>query len=181
MKIISKLLVYGWGGTGLNPQRKEEFIAMQKSFFTSSIQDFQTIYQVRLAILSNPNNAASLKQQAQLKFSPLICLNKHTLAYGKMYQALMFQNHMTFHGIGQTKELVQLYWTFIQEAGRNIRNLDLGTLFLALKAPQLHESFKDITNDILLSSSRRSCIPIPPLIHNAVPSLHQVLLPTVPI
>jgi len=58
--------------------------------------------------------------------SPLIILNKHTLAYGKMYLALLFQNHIIFHGLDQTRHLVQLYWSFVDRASHNLRAADLG-------------------------------------------------------
>ena len=60
--------------------------------------------------------------------SPLVILNKHTLAYGKMYQALLFQNHIIFHNLGQTPKLVELYWNFVQEASQNLRGADLGEI-----------------------------------------------------
>lgn len=129
-KILSKLVVYGWGGAGESPERKEEFTNLQKSFFISSMQDFTTIYQARQAILLSPSNSASLSQQAQLQSSPLITLNKHTLAYGKMYLALLFQNHIIFHSLGQTAQLVQLYWSFVQQASQSIRTTDLGERIL---------------------------------------------------
>lgn len=50
-----------------------------------------------------------------------------------MYQALLFQNHIIFHSLGQTPSLIQLYWTFVQEASQNIRNADLGKLLLIFK------------------------------------------------
>lgn len=125
-KILAKLVVYGWGGLGEDPQRKEAFTLQQKEFFISSRQDFTTIYQARQAILSNPLNASALQIQRQSMASPLAALNKHTLAYGKMYLALLFQNHMIFHGLGETRDLVQLYWSFVQEASHSIRSADLG-------------------------------------------------------
>lgn len=126
LKILSKLVVYGWGGAGETPQRKEEFTNLQVSFFISSMQDFTTIYQARQAIILNPSNEASLVQQAQSMSSPLITLNKSTLAYGKMYMALLFQNHIVFHKLGQTPQLVQLYWSFVQQASQTLRSTDLG-------------------------------------------------------
>lgn len=125
-KILAKLVVYGWGGIGDDVQRKQQFIEVQTQFFVSSIQDFTTIYQARQAIISNPANITSLQNQAQSMVSPLSFLNKHTLAYGKMYQALLFQNHIIFHGLGQTRVLVQLYWSLIQQASQGIRLADLG-------------------------------------------------------
>jgi hypothetical protein len=50
------------------------------------------------------------------------------MAYGKMYHALLHQNHIIFHGLGRTRDLVRTYWNLVQEASQSIQTANLGKL-----------------------------------------------------
>lgn len=125
LKILAKLVVYGWGGTGLDLERKAEVAGTQRAFFLSTLPDFISLYNVRKAIILNPANAARLQAQSAIPSSPLVVLNKHVLAYGKMCNAMLHQNHTTFHNLGQTREITKLYWSIVEESADHLQSADL--------------------------------------------------------
>lgn len=138
LKILGKLIVYGWGGAGEDAHRKADFTQQQTQFFISSMRDFEAIFNVRKQIISNSVNAAALQQQAAMQASPLITLNKYILAYGKMYHALLLQNHIIFHDLGRTRTLVGTYWTFIEDASTNLQTANLGERPNGVRFPSAH-------------------------------------------
>lgn len=114
-KVITKLVVYGWGGappvSAEERQAKEGFIEQQKQFCVSTVADFQTLQDARKAKV----------QAGQLTEYPhLGHLNKHVAAYIKFYKALLTNNHHNFHDIGITQQVCGILWSNIAEGSQDL-------------------------------------------------------------
>ena len=117
-KVLTKLVVYGWGGSPSTPEEKEAFLAQEEAFFNETIPDFSSFLSLRKQkILIKPDAGSKAKMDL---------LNKHIKAFGKFYKALLMQNHRTFHALGATRQLTQICWNEIQEASGNVMQIVSG-------------------------------------------------------
>lgn len=112
-KVLIKLCVYGWGGTNMDSATKQQFLAVQTSFFASNLEDFSTFFSLRKQKLANPSEAAHHSE------AMLSLLNRHLLSYGKFYRALLLQNHVNFHSLGATERLITAFWGIVTEAANS--------------------------------------------------------------
>lgn len=125
-KLITKLVVYGWGGTTSDPEASAQFTETQIAFFRSSRRDLQHVYALRKSKLLQQNSAP-------LPESIVVLLNRHLITYGKFHKALLLANHHIFHGFGETRNLVQnVNYRFIQEACENVTVYVTGTCGLRI-------------------------------------------------
>jgi len=92
-----------------------------QEFFQCSVTNFQTLFTLRLSVLSSgPLASASV--------GPLAQLTEHLAKYVKIYRAVLAQNAKIFIELGSTVEIVQTVWHVIESAAGDVSKIDGGKL-----------------------------------------------------
>lgn len=115
LKVLSKLVIYGWGGAAtIVPEEqvaRDALCEQQKVFCVSIVTDFENIQAVRRGKVLAGHFADG---------PYLANLNKHVAAYLKFYRALLMNNHLEFHALGITQQLCQILWSNISEGAHDL-------------------------------------------------------------
>lgn len=116
LETISKLVTYGGeaattAATRHEIEAKAAFAEIIKQFVHSSVPDFLSLQSVR--------KAKALSGQLT-DCAHVVAFNKHLLAFGGFYEALLMQNHLRFHELGVTQQLTEICWSVVDEASQNV-------------------------------------------------------------
>ncbi|GAA5857039.1 hypothetical protein JCM8547_007927 [Rhodosporidiobolus lusitaniae] len=104
-KTLRYLLLYGFG----DPSLKQE----PKTFFTATLATFSSLFSLRLQLLSSSSPSSSSPRLAYL--------TKHVVAYGKLYRALIAQNHAQFAAMEVGEQVRDLYLEIVKGAAEDVR------------------------------------------------------------
>lgn len=116
LKILNKLIVHGWGGSGLAGQEaKTAFESQQADFFVSTVNDLSTIVSLRKAAVLEGRMAA-LSAEGNVVAST----NRLMTRYVRFARSLLMQNHRVFHRLGVTQRLCDVCWGCVAEAAEDI-------------------------------------------------------------